>query len=39
MFFDHKQYLSMERLIGSGSTETELWELFALRNPEDGDHT
>jgi hypothetical protein len=36
MFFDHKEYTSMERLINSDSTVTQLWGHIALRNPEDG---
>jgi hypothetical protein len=33
VFFDHKEYSSMERLINSDSMATQLW------NPEDGDDT
>jgi hypothetical protein len=37
MFFDHKLYPSMERLIRSDSTVPQLWNPITLRNPKDGD--
>jgi hypothetical protein len=39
VFFEHKQYPSMERMINSDSTVTLLWNPITLRNPEDGDDT
>jgi hypothetical protein len=35
VFFDHKQYLSVERLIKSDSTLIQVLDPIALRNPED----
>jgi hypothetical protein len=39
MFFDHKLYPSMERLININSALTQLWNPINLRNPEDVDDT
>jgi hypothetical protein len=39
MFFDPIQYPSMEKLIKSNSTVTQMWNPINLRNPEDGDDT
>jgi hypothetical protein len=39
VFFHHKLYPSMERLINSDSTVTQLWNPIILRNPEEGDDT
>jgi hypothetical protein len=37
LFFDHKQYLSMERLNNCDSMVTRVWNPINLRKPEDGD--
>jgi hypothetical protein len=39
VFFNLTQYPSMERLINSDSTVTQLWNPITLRNPEDGGDT
>jgi hypothetical protein len=38
-FFNHKLYPSMERLMKSDSTLTQLWNPIALRKPEHGGDT
>jgi hypothetical protein len=36
VFFDHELYSSVEMLISSDSTVTQLWNPITLRNPDDG---
>jgi hypothetical protein len=37
VFFDHKLYPAMQRLMNSDSMVTQLWNAITLRNPEDED--
>jgi hypothetical protein len=36
VFCDHTYYTSMERLVNSDTTVTQLWSTITPRNPEDG---